>query len=143
MSAACQVDFYVLARPTQSAGELACRLAMKAWEGGFRVVVRVDDENAARDLDEQMWDYPAGRFLPHGAGADASAAPVAIVTAREQLPAERDLVINLCADAVQGAERFGRLLEIVPADPTARDASRVKYRDYRERGLSPETHTMN
>ncbi len=143
MADACQVDFYVLARPTQSAGELACRLAMKAWEGGHRVVVRVDDERAARGLDEQMWDCPAGRFLPHARGAAADAAPVAIVTARDELPTGRDLVINLSADPVRSAERFDRLLEIVPADPALRDASRGKYRSYREQGLSPETHTMD
>ena len=44
MDHACQVDFYVLARPTQSAGELACRLAMRAWEQGHRVLVRVAND---------------------------------------------------------------------------------------------------
>ena len=38
--------------------------------------------------------------------------------------------------------RFRRLLEIVPANPEQREASREKYRAYREQGLSPETYKM-
>ena len=142
MDQACQVDFYVLARPTQSAGELACKLAMKAWEQGHRVLVRVENDEEARRLDEQMWDCPAGRFLPHGRGAAAANAPVGIETADGGAAGERDLLINLCTEAVTDVERFRRVLEIVPAEPGQRDASREKFRNYRALGLSPETHPM-
>ena len=37
---------------------------------------------------------------------------------------------------------FRRVLEIVPAEPGQRDASREKFRNYRALGLSPETHPM-
>ena len=37
MAASCQVDFYVLTNPDQSAERLACQLAMMAWEQGHRV----------------------------------------------------------------------------------------------------------
>mgnify|MGYP000281859970 CR=1 FL=1 len=70
MSTACQVDFYVLARTTQSAEQLACRLAMMAWEQGHRVAVCTASDPDARRLDELMWDDPPGRFLPHATGAD-------------------------------------------------------------------------
>ena len=142
MDHACQVDFYVLARPTQSAGELACRLAMRAWEQGHRVLVRVANDEDARRLDEQMWDCPAGRFVPHGRGGAAADAPVGIETAGNRVPGERDLLINLCVEPVADVNRFRRLLEIVPAEPAQRDASREKFRNYRALGLSPETHPM-
>jgi DNA polymerase IIIc chi subunit len=45
-------------------------------------------------------------------------------------------------DAVPGPERFARLCEIVPADSAQRNASRSKYRSYRELGLDPKTHSM-
>jgi DNA polymerase IIIc chi subunit len=43
---------------------------------------------------------------------------------------------------VADVNRFRRLLEIVPAEPAQRDASREKFRNYRALGLSPETHPM-
>ena len=136
----CQVDFYILARPAQSAGELACRLAMKAWERGHVVTVRTEDTRQADQLDELMWDCPPGRFLPHEKGVGP--APVGIVTRTDDLQGANDLVINLSAAPVPEPGRFRRLLEIVPAEPGQREASREKYRAYREQGLAPETHKM-
>ena len=78
MTQACQVDFYVLARPGQSAERLACRLAMMAWEQGHHIAVLTADEEGAEALDEIMWDYPPGRFLPHQRGMSDPDAPVGI-----------------------------------------------------------------
>ena len=77
-----------------SAEQLACRLSLMAWEQGHRVSVLAPDENAARSLDELMWDYPAGRFLPHeraeaGQGDAVWAAPVSIVASADLVGADR------------------------------------------------------
>lgn len=142
MDAACQVEFYVPAGPKPD-GEVACELAMAAWEAGHRVLVRVASEEDARRLDERMWDYPAGRFLPHGRGAAAANAPIGIESAGEKVQGERDLLINLSPEPATDLARFSRLLEIVPADPGLRETSRGKFRSYRELGLNPATHTMD
>lgn len=142
MSTPCQVDFYVLAGRAQSAQRLACRLAMMAWEQGYRVSVRTDNDQAAQELDELMWDHPPGRFLPHGTGADGAASPVSIGTLQQDIPADREVIINLAASAVPEPARFKRLLEIVPPDASQRDASRMKFRQYRDQGLDPAHHTI-
>ena len=142
MAAPCQVDFYVLAGAAQSAQRLACRQAMKAWDQGFMVSVRTEDDRQAKALDELMWDYPPGRFLPPGAGSEGAASPVNIGTDQQDIPADRDVIINLAASAVPEPARFRRLLEIVPSEAAQRDASRNKYRQYREQGLDPAHHTI-
>jgi DNA polymerase-3 subunit chi len=153
----CQVDFYVLAESAPSAEQLACRLSLMAWEQGHRVSVLAPDENAARSLDELMWDYPPARFLPHERGepdlgtegqGDAGqvdavrAAPVSIVASADQVGSDRDIVVNLGREAVPDPGRFLRLLEIVPAEPRLREASRDKYRYYRKLGLQPTKHDI-
>jgi len=142
MSASCQVDFYVLSRPDQSADHFACRLAVMAWEQGHRVAVCTPGAEHAQRLDALMWEHPPGRFLPHEAGADDGAAPVHVLAGNREIAAHRDLVINLCPDAVPDPGRFVRLCEIVPADPADREASRHKFRPYRDAGLAPEHHPM-
>jgi DNA polymerase IIIc chi subunit len=142
MSNACQVDFYVLASPAQSAEQLACRLAMMAWEQGHRIAVLTATDTEAATLDEMMWDYPAGRFLPHGRGQAETAVPVSIATTVNGLEGARDLVINLTDKAIEDPVRFTRLLEIVPAAPQKRIASRQKFRAYREIGLEPASHQI-
>ena len=143
MDQACQVDFYVLARPTQSAGEVVCRLAMMAWEKGHKVLVRTGSENEARELDELMWDYPPGRFLPHESETGNEEIPVSIATAESEIPGYRDVIINLCTDPVPEPQRYRRLCEIVPAEAEHRNASRDKWRIYRDQGLDLEKHDLN
>jgi DNA polymerase-3 subunit chi len=136
------VDFYVLESASQSAERLACRLAMMAWEQGHRVSVLTGSESTAGSLDEIMWDYPPGRFLPHGRGEAAVAAPVCIELDGTGIAPDRDVVINLSGQAVPEPGRFARLLEIVPGDEAQRLASRQKFREYRDLGLKPVSHTI-
>jgi DNA polymerase-3 subunit chi len=138
----CQVDFYVLADAEGSPEELACKLALMAWEQGFRIAVRTEDEQAAGRLDELMWESPSGRFLPHALGEGAGGAPVRIGAGDEAMDEGRDLVINLASTAVPAPGRFRRLLEIVPADHGLREASRTKFRQYRDQGLEPAHHRI-
>jgi len=139
----CQVDFYLLGETSPGADKLACRLALMALEHNQEVFVIVASEASAGQLDELMWQYPEGRFVPHArSGAEDSAkAPVNIGTLSALKPVE--VVINLCSEPVPRPEAFSRVLEIVPAAEDEKAASRVKYRNYRNQGLVPRTHEIN
>jgi len=130
----------VLDSERQSAAHIACRLAMKAWEQGHLVMVLTADENEAASLDEVMWDFPAGRFLPHSRASAGSDTPVSIDVHGARIPEGRDVVINLSDQPVVEPGRFRRLLEIVPGAEQQRLASRQKFRVYRDMGLEPATH---
>jgi DNA polymerase-3 subunit chi len=136
------VDFYVLARPGQSAERLACQLAMMAWEQGHSIAVLTSDQADAEALDDLMWDFPAGRFLPHSQAKNGEKAPVSIEVQPADIAADRDVVINLADSAVPEPGRFKRLLEIVPGSEQKRLASRQKFREYRDQGLEPASHTI-
>jgi len=142
VSASCQVDFYVLGASVPSAGHLACRLCLRAWEQGHRVSVLAADEQDARRLDRLMWEFPAERFLPHEVGKPDGAAPVVIVHEPESLAVDRDVIVNLSPIPVPEPGRFQRLLEIVPVDSALRESSRDKFRAYRSQGLKPNHHQV-
>lgn len=139
----CQVDFYVLQDASQSAELLACRLAMMAWEKGKRVLVVTADDTAAQRLNEVMWQHPVGRFLPHDLLSAGESAPVSIGTMEQLSPAAGEVVINLTDISIPQSDGFQRLLELVPAKNGQRAASREKFRDYRNRGLKPVSHSIN
>ena len=138
-----QVDFYLLGESSLEANKLACRLALMAWERGQRVFIITATKSACEQLNELMWKYPEGRFLPHtdAGDRDSGKAPVNIGMLSDLNPA--DVVINLCPEAVPQPERFSRVLEIVPFAEDEKQASRVKYKTYRNRGLNPHTHDIN
>ncbi|MBT8071228.1 MAG: DNA polymerase III subunit chi [Gammaproteobacteria bacterium] len=139
----CQVDFYLLGEAAPGASKLACRLALMAWERSQSVFVITTSNPSAEQLGELMWQYPEERFLPHAqAGAqDSGKAPVLIGVLADLKPA--DVVINLCPEAVPQPEEFKRVLEIVPCAEEERQASRTKYKTYRNQGLKPRTHEIN
>jgi DNA polymerase III subunit chi len=61
-----RVDFYVLpdADPAQRP-LLACKLAEKAYGQGLKVYIHTATEGEALHLDELLWTFRAGSFLPH------------------------------------------------------------------------------
>lgn len=140
---ACQVDFYLLGEAAPGAGKLACRLALMAWERSQNVFVVTTSKSAGQELNELMWQYPRERFLPHAQTGqqDAAKAPVLIGVLSDLKPA--DVVINLCPEAVPQPEEYKRVLEIVPFEEEERQASRLKYKTYRNQGLKPRTHEIN
>lgn len=107
------------------------------------IFIITSTETSAQELDELMWQYPEGRFIPHAMVTDKNSetSPIRIGELSSLKPA--DVVINLCHDAVPEPERFSRVLEIVPFAEDEKEASRVKYRIYRNLGLNPQTHEIN
>lgn len=136
-------SFYVLpvAEP-QARLTFACRLAEKAWFMGHRVYLHCADAAQARALDELLWSFRAGAFVPHGLHLDATGAadsPVLIGIAPETCPDDA-VLINLADAGPELAARCARVAEIVLQDPDALDASRRRYALYRERGFALAHH---
>ena len=142
-SGACQVDFYVLKQPSADVNRVTCDLALTMWERNQRVFIVTETESAGKRLDELMWQYPEGRFLPHAltGSTDAGKTMVNIGTLSVLNPA--DVVINLCPEVIPKPDRFSRILEVVPCADEERMTSRVKYRAYMELGLKPRTQEIN
>jgi DNA polymerase-3 subunit chi len=128
----CQVDFYLLSRQAMGRHKLACRLALMALEHGHRIAIAVPDQEQAKALDDLLWSFPAGRFVPHGVEGkpEAAMAPVRIGLA-DQL-GEADCLINLCQQAVAD-----------PHPEPDRIAARQKFRFYRDQGLDPQHHPID
>ncbi len=138
-----RVDFYVL----QQAGEdarmhFACRLAEKAYRLEHTVHLVTDDERAARTLDELLWSFRDGSFVPHDRlGTSAPEAPVTISSAPD-LPESADLLINLAAELPPAPDAFPRIAELVTSDEDARLRGRHRFSEYRNQGHEIETHKL-
>jgi DNA polymerase III subunit chi len=141
-----RVDFYVLPEASDE-GPLptACRLCEKAVGSGKRVHVHAPDEEVAREFDRLLWVYKQGGFVAHervGASQDPAPASVLIGTG-EPLPSHRDVLVNLAPAVPEFFDRFERVLEIVAGDTATRGASRGRFKFYRDKGLTPETHKLD
>ena len=138
-----RVDFYVLRESGESARQrFACRLAEKAWSLNNSVHIRVTDAQTADVMDDLLWTFRDGSFVPHEKIGVADANPASPITIGANEARQCDLLINL-ADAIpDNAGAFPRVAEIVTSDETAKQTSRKRFVEYREAGHTLDTHKL-
>ena len=140
-----RVDFYVLLRADErSRHTLACKLAEKAYRLENTVYIHTKTRADAAHLDELLWTFRDGSFVPHAmAGVDdeTAASPVMIGCDADNVES-RDLLINLCDEIPSFADTFPRVAEVVTSDENCRIMSRKRFTDYRDKGHSIQTHKL-
>jgi DNA polymerase-3 subunit chi len=139
-----RVDFYVLERIDERARlVLACRLAEKAWRLDNTVYVHTQSRADAERLDELLWTFRDGSFVPHALLGDADMAESPVMIGSETDGIEpRDLLINLCDEIPEFATSFPRVAEVVTKDERCRTLSRKRFVAYRDDGHTIETHKL-
>ena len=139
-----RADFYLIAKPRFRAEplRLVCELARKAYDAGLWTLVLARDGAQAEQLDDLLWDMGDDVYIPHQiAGVDVEEDEAAVLIAPPEADAPlRPLVINLRDAAVEGA--FERVLEVVPADESARGPLRERWKQYQARGFEVNKHDM-
>ncbi len=140
-----RVDFYILARPDERARQvLACKLAEKAWRLDNSVYIHTRSRSDAERLDELLWTFRDGSFVPHGvAGRDDGTEDSPIMIGSDDGGVDAcDLLINLCDEIPAFAEGFPRVAELVTSDENCRLLSRKRYAAYRDGGHELNTHKL-
>jgi DNA polymerase-3 subunit chi len=142
-----RVDFYVLKNADARARHVfACRLTEKAYLKQHSVLLLAADEEQARELDELLWTFDDGSFVPHqwlrGDAVPDPLTPVSIAL-DAQAPVSAALVLNLAGRDPDALMRFARIAEILDEDPERRRLGRERFKTYRERQIPLETHQLN
>lgn len=140
-----QVSFYVLRASGEVARQqFACRLAEKAYRMKNCVHIKTATKQAAEKLNELLWTFRQGSFVPHEilqSGAQDSASPVTI-SFDAAINTRCDLYINLGDAIPDSASNFPRIAEIVTVDEELKLLSRERFVHYRNDGHTLETHTL-
>ncbi len=139
-----RADFYLIAKPRflEKPMLLVCELARKANDSGQALLILAASGPQAEILDELLWEFDEDAYIPHqiaGTDEDDDLTPVLIVPPGFEAPM-RPLVLNLRNEAVPGD--FERVLEVVPADDSARGPLRERWKAYKERGIEVNKFDM-
>ena len=144
-----RADFYLIAKPRfrDQPLLLVCELAKKALAAGQPMLMLARDAAQAEQLDDLLWSFDPDAYVPHqiagleleDGGGDEEEADVLIAPPEADVPL-RPLVLNLRDAAVEGA--FERVLEVVPADESARGPLRARWTQYKARGLELKKYDM-
>jgi DNA polymerase-3 subunit chi len=145
VQAATRVDFYILdAVEPASRLSFACRLTEKAYGLDNRVYAHTATPDDARQLDEMLWTFRQGSFVPHQLLTDQGKqrAPISIGTT-EKCADNGDLLINLTEAIPEFVTGFQRVAEIICGDEQARQIGRERFKSYRQLGIEPEIHQIS
>lgn len=139
-----RADFYLIAKPRflEQPLMLVCELARKAYDANQWTLILARDATQAEELDELLWAFDDDAYIPHqvaGTDDEDELTPVLIAPPDFDAPA-RALVINLRDSAFVG--QCDRVLEVVPADASAREPLRERWKQYKARGFEVNKHDM-
>jgi DNA polymerase-3 subunit chi len=140
-----RVDFYVLSgieeRPRLKVG---CRLAERAYLAGERVFVWLDGPHMLERFDELLWTFADRSFVPHEIFQDgAQWQDTAVLVGCDAQPQQAySVLINLGNTIPASAAHAASIAEVIDANEERRQAGRVRFRQYRDRGVTPASHNM-
>ncbi|MEO9079062.1 MAG: DNA polymerase III subunit chi [Rhodanobacter sp.] len=131
-----RADFYLIDKPRfrEQPLLLVCELTKKAFAARQPTLILTRDHEQAHVLDDLLWAFDEDAMIPHQlAGDDDDDETAVLIVPPEVDSADRPLLINLRENCPAG--NYQRVLEVVAADPAARDGSRIRWREYQRLGF--------
>ena len=133
------VEYHVIRAPAGiTTPMLVCRLAQEQHRAGRSVYIRTLSQKQAAQLDDLLWTFDQGSFIPHRLASDA-ADPAPVIIGLDLPDKPPQVLINLAKDIPDDCTPFPRILEVVDPDPAETQAARERYRCYRELGCEITT----
>lgn len=138
-----QIDFYIVDDSAADAWlRYACRLVEKAYTLGMHVHIHTPNERLTMQMDELLWVFRDRSFIPHQQACTENEL-CAVTLNHDQLPAQRELLVNLTPDAPDFYHQFERIIEVVGADNNMKQAARDRFRFYKDKGETPTHHQVS
>lgn len=139
-----KVDFYILSGGGDSGHtRYTCRLAEKAYKLKHRIYIHVDTGLEAQQLDELLWTFSQGSFVPHECLSEKEPESPVVIGYHDTVPEGYSLLINLSQQIPEFYNQFERVAEVVADHDSLRQTSREHFRFYRDQGVTPDTHQIS
>jgi DNA polymerase-3 subunit chi len=140
-----EVTFYVLnSESIYNRYLFACKLIEKAYNSGKFCYVLFDAFEQCQRLDDMLWTFRAGSFIPHqlfnGTPPDITEQ---VLIGVENAPANwQSVVFNLSSKMPQNWQNAARILEILDNNEITKANGRERYRTYKNAGIDIVTHKI-
>lgn len=140
-----RVDFYII--DTDNGNSICARLCDKAYQQGQRVYIHCDDEQHAKMLDHDLWQFREESFIPHQIiqSGTPNDSPILIGYGgkdNQDAPSGYDILMNQSRDVPAFYRQFSRVLEIVTHEEQAKTISRQHYQLYKNAGDALHNHRL-
>lgn len=139
------ISFYILASVSVQQRHLfVCKLIEKIYRSGIFAYVLTDTVVQSQQLDNLLWTFRAGSFIPHQlyTGKTPALQEMVLIGSHSVPEAWQNTVINLSSQVPENFPQVVRLLEVLDNDESTKAFGRQRYRQYQQAGIVPTTHIM-
>ena len=121
-----------------------CQLADKVINEGYDMYIHTASREEAATIDDLLWTFRDISFLPHTVidSADGVKDCPVVIGWDGETPLARRVLINLSGAVPDNPDTYERIIEIVPSEAESRHQARLRYKDYRARGLEMHSHNI-
>ena len=141
-----EVSFYLLPSESETKRYLfLCKLVEKAYREHHRVYILAASTEQAQQLDDLLWTFRAGSFIPHQlytTSLPAAENPI-VIGCLNAPDGWRQILINLAENIPESPGDYTRIIEILDNSESCKQTGRNRYRRYQALGLTINTHNMN
>ncbi|MFI3197039.1 MAG: DNA polymerase III subunit chi [Methylococcaceae bacterium] len=140
-----EVSFYILpSESTQERYEFACKLIEKTYRSGCFCYVLTDDAAQSHKIDDLLWTFRAGSFIPHQiyTGELPALEKVILIGSLDVPELWQKTVINLSSYCPKQFDNIERILEILDNSEVTKELGRDRYRHYHQSGVTITTHKI-
>lgn len=138
-----EVVFYVLSSSSQSERQdFTCKLVEKIYRGGQFCYLLAEQTQQANELDNLLWTFRAGSFVPHQIYRDKlpKYSNTILIGCNEIPTGWQKVIVNLSTHFPPTTSPTERIVEILDNSEECRQAGRQRYRHYLDAGLEIVTH---
>ena len=140
-----EVTFYVLNSESLYDRYLfACKLIEKAYNTGKFCYVLLDTIEQCQRLDDMLWTFRAGSFIPHQIfnGVPPEITEQILIGTANAPENWQNVVFNLSSQMPQNWQNAARVLEILDNNEATKADGRERYRTYKNAGIEIVTHKI-
>ncbi len=112
------------------------KLVEKAYGAGFKTLLVAESDARAEQLNQLLWTYDPGSFLPHGSVKDGNVEKQPILLATDTQPRNgAKLLLVTDGRTPEQPEAFERVLDMFDGnDPQAVENARARWKQYKQAG---------
>ncbi len=123
---------------------MACKLIEKAYRLKQFCYVYTESEQQSQQLDNQLWTFRPGSFIPHQIYHDKIPDyEKTILIGTQSAPKKwQKLIINLASACPEDLNHTDRVLEILDNNDEIKQAGRYRFRQYSQAGFNTTTFNL-
>jgi len=140
-----EASFYILqSSSTTERHLLACKLIEKAYRLKQYCYVYTDSYQQSQQIDNQLWTFRAGSFIPHQIYDDNIPDNEKTILIGTQSAPEKwqKLIINLSSKYPADLTHTDRVLEVLDNNEEIKQSGRHRFRQYNQAGFNTTTHKI-